>query len=197
VVLERRGCAMADDSHETDPKPANSGLDFDQIKTGIDNLDAEIREDSARRFADQAVIKKLIYDQLRLSEIVRQLRRRVSAEISSDDLVAVRRLCLSVYENLEEVFAGSSSLWKFDRRVGGEIEDSCEQAIETVSTFSAMLSHYESFPRDRSLSSMAADLEALSSARRRMIDDLRRFDEQLGMLIKRLDAASRSRGRSA
>jgi hypothetical protein len=187
---------MADDSRETDPNLANPGLDFDQIKAGIDNLDAEIREDSARRFADQTAIKKLAYSQLRLSEIVRQLRHRVPAEISSEDLVAVRRLCLSIYENLEQVFVEPSSLWKFDRRVGEEIEDSCDQAIDTVSTFSTMLSHYGSFPRDRSLSGMAADLEALSSARRRMIDDLRRFDEQLGMLIKRLDAASRSRGRS-
>jgi hypothetical protein len=188
---------MADDSREADPKPANSGLDFDQIKIEIDNLDAEIREDSAKRLADQAIIEKLAHGQLRLSEIVRQLRRRVPAEISPDDLVAVRRLCLSIYENLEEVFSAPSSLRKFDRRVGEEIEDSCDKAMGAVSTLSAMLSHYESFPQDRSLSSMAADLEALSSARRRMIDDLRRFDEQLGVLIRELGAATRSRRRSA
>jgi hypothetical protein len=178
---------MTDDSREADPKSENSGLDFDRIKIEIDNLGTEIREDAAKRPADQVAIKKLSYDQRRLSEIVRDLRFQVFTETSSAEIVATRRLCLSIYEDLQEVVSVSSRKRGLDRRVGRQIEDSCDQAMDAASTFLAMLSRYESFPPDRSLSNMATDLEALSSARRKLLDQLRGLDEQLEGLVRWLE----------
>ena len=168
-------------------EPADSSLDFDRIRAEIDSLDSEVREDTSKHLAANAVITRLRDNEQRLSHVVRRWRSQ-PATVTLESLDMVARVLSAIYEVLEYDVPRFSALWADYRTVQQNVDALYGRATDALLVFHEVLEAYDRQDRWNSTpGEVGASAKQMSTYRREMIEAVRDFCEVSRVLVEELD----------
>jgi hypothetical protein len=178
--------------HTVGDEPRTSGpgsdLDFEKIRAEIDNLDIELRDDTAEHptaepLTADAIITKLRHYEQTLFVIVRRWRRPES--VTSSNLSSAERIVSKIYELLEDDLQRFPSLWAAYRSVQPTVDSYYESAMDASSIFRQVLEAYKMQGKAR-LDRVGTAAAEITSRRRMVITAVRRFHAIIASFVEEL-----------